>query len=410
MRSSFNTHFPKYILIIGLAAVAVRLAFVFYYKPLNEEYYWEYGEIAKNIKSGYGYSLISFGEKYPDYVHKPGVIPHKSAYMPPGYVYYILPFIYIDNVPLRNLLILSLNIVYHLIALLFLYLLTKRMFSEQAAVAAVAIFALLPEFIYASATYGTTTIYHLAVISALYYLSKADEQGFSGKYLLISASILAILLLFRQEILLFSAMLIFYALSKRNYKSAIVIFSLSSAVLIPWQIRNYEVFGKYVPLSTSGGVNFYRGHNPYAPDCWGDEPLYQELYKYKDSANFELYMSKVFYDFSLNSIAEDPLREVSFTFEKLFNLWIVNPKYPRANHILYLAPWLILLPLSLYGMWRRRSFRRYKFFYMFFIYSSLLAVAFFALPRYQTMMKIALVPFAGYALSIFISYISKPSR
>lgn len=405
MKNSFIGSIPKYVIIIGCFAFIARLVFVIYYKDLSDEFYWEYGEIAKNIKAGNGYALHHFEENKLSFWFKPGVKPHASAYMPPGYVYFILPLLYIEQVEIRNIIIFCINSILHFIALLYLYKLTKLFFSDKAAVITIIIYAFLPEFIYSAATYGTTPIYHLAIVALLYYLLIADENSQNSKIILIIAAILAILTLFRQEILLFTIMISIYYFLKRQYKSVFIIISISIITLIPWQVRNYSVFGEYVPLSTSGGVNFYRGHNPYEPDCWGDDKLYSELNKYKDSSNFELYMSKVFYDFAFAAIRENPVRELRFTFEKLYNLWIVNPKYPRANHVLYLVPWLVILPLSLFGLWKSRSPEKYKYFYMFFIYSSLLAILFFALPRYQTMMKIALVPFAGYALSVFIEYI-----
>jgi len=48
--------------------------------------------------------------------------------------------------------------------------------------------------------------------------------------------------------------------------------------------------------------------------------------------------------------------------------------------------------------------KKYKYVCTFLLLQTLITIVFFAIPRYQTMMKIVLVPFAAYAVVMIIDY------
>ena len=85
-------YFPKKAIIIIVLALIVRLIFIFSFSDLKKDYYWEYGEIAKNIIHGNGYSLFHFNGNALEHKYTPDADILSSAYMPPGYVAFLLPF------------------------------------------------------------------------------------------------------------------------------------------------------------------------------------------------------------------------------------------------------------------------------------------------------------------------------
>jgi hypothetical protein len=53
-----------------------------------------------------------------------------------------------------------------------------------------------------------------------------------------------------------------------------VIYAAMAAVILPWSVRNYHVFGAIVPISTNGGLTLLAGNNPSAQgDHTPNDPL-----------------------------------------------------------------------------------------------------------------------------------------
>ena len=133
-----------YIILLG---IVLRITVVIIWGDFTKNYYWEYGEIAKNIIHGNGYSLFYRENSKLQHHFKEDVEPANSAYMPPGYVYFLLPFMYLNDIAVRNVLIYLFHILFASIVIYLVYLLTQKIFNERTALIAAIISALLPEFI-----------------------------------------------------------------------------------------------------------------------------------------------------------------------------------------------------------------------------------------------------------------------
>lgn len=63
-------------------------------------------------------------------------------------------------------------------------------------------------------------------------------------------------------------LLLYWLLASTPWRKAValtvLLFAAGSAVLLPWQIRNYRIFGEFVLVSTNGGVHLWMGNNPRA--------------------------------------------------------------------------------------------------------------------------------------------------
>jgi hypothetical protein len=166
-------------------------------------------------------------------------------------------------------------------------------------------------------------------------------------------------------------------------------------IILPWQVRNYVVFDKIIPITTNSGLNLYRGHNPYGISVWADDSLNAQIRSVRNEEDFEVKMNDIYLESAFTSIKENPDKEIVYPFIKLYNLWIINTSDNRTFNIIYLIPWVVFLLFSVYGLFKSGSWNVHRFSYLYFIFFSIVAIIFFALPRYQTMMKIALVPFAA---------------
>ena len=92
-----------YIMALGLF---LRLAMLFAV-DLHSENYWEYGEIAKNLLSGRGYSLFYVHQNSIELKFSQDNIPQQTAYMPPIYVLFLLSFLMMKQIILRNILLIA---------------------------------------------------------------------------------------------------------------------------------------------------------------------------------------------------------------------------------------------------------------------------------------------------------------
>lgn len=381
--------------LVAVGAV-LRVLHILFFVDLGEDYYGEYGEIAKNLHAGFGYSLfhaqggLDFESMKFDAVAKP--LP--SAYMPPGYVAFLFPFLSIESINVRNALILGAQIILSCLTIVQMFRFCTAALQPRVALFAAAVVALLPEFVYASCSYSPTVFYHAGVLAVFSLVQNEKRmQSLSGAVLF--GFLCALVIYFRSEFAAFALLAILYIAFKAGMKSGIIALSAVVLLLLPWQIRNHFVFGEWVPLATSGGLNFFRGHNEIGIGAWGDATTNEWLAAAPRGIQFEVEQSKMFFSRGLDFALAHPLEEVKNSLTKIVHLWFINPNDERTSHALYIIPWLLMLVAAVVGFLRHALWRTQKVVLLFLAYSTLVAILFFALPRYQTMMKIALVPFAA---------------
>ncbi len=378
---------------ILILALMVRLILMLVYPDLHNDNYFEFGEIARQILAGRGFSFYSFENGELNYLFDPALQSYPSAWMPPGYVIFILPFMMIDSDFLRNILLMLVQTGLSLVSIYLLYVMAKKLFSEKIALFAAGLAALLPDFVYAPLTWGSTIFYHIAVM-LLFILIYEYDKSENFKTALKISIIFAVLILFRMEVALLIAGTFLLFLSRGKWKHAVLVAGIVSIVIIPWLARNYAVFGRPAPPVTSGGINFYRGHNPYRTGVWGTEEDFDKLKEFKGK-DLELRISDYFREQAFKHIKKNPKSEIVNNLEKLLYFWTYNPYERKTSNIAYLVTWFPLLFLIITGIIKHFSWSKYKYFYIFIIYHTLLVILFFPLTRYQTMMKIALLPFAA---------------
>jgi 4-amino-4-deoxy-L-arabinose transferase-like glycosyltransferase len=327
--------------------------------------------------------------------------------MPPGYTYIVYLFYFVNDLETRNYLILIFQILLSLLVVFVIYLLTKEIFNLTSALIAAAIAATLPEFIYTSCLPGTTIFSHLGIVIILLLLNRLKYPLNSKIYLVQIGLAFGILILFRSEVFLLLLLVLIYFWTKRQFKNTMIIALTSFIIIIPWGIRNILVFNEFIPLTTSAGVNFYRGHNPYAIGVWADEEIVEKLIQFKADPNFELQMNQIYLQKGFENIVEDPYRELKYVFIKLFHLWIFNPRDERTTSIYYIVPWFVILGLLLISLTYSINRLSHKYLYLFLLYFHIVVILFFCLPRYQTMMKIMIIPFASEGFRLLVNRIIK---
>ncbi len=379
---------------IVAAALIVRCFYLFFFVDLSRDYYWEYGEIAKNLHMGKGYSLFFHqGEKI-EFHTSPAVSPYPSAYMMPGYVGVLYPLFLIDNVVLRNALLLLLQALVGTAAVALMFRFIRTYVGRREAFVAAAIMGFLPEIIYASGSYTPTVLFHLLfllILPVLYLLRDRD----SLRWELAAGMLFACIIYIRPELSLFAILFLFGLLFAGRRRAAFRVGIVALLLVLPWQIRNAAVFQEWIPFTTSGGLNFFRGHNETELGSFGDETTIEGLRDLPHGKDFEPEMSRLFYRRAIEIIDTKPMHEFGRTGAKLDQLWFRDPADARSASLLYVVPWIVVLASAAAGLLRHGTWATHRILLLYLVCSTIVAVVFFVLPRYQTMMKVAVIPFSA---------------
>lgn len=307
--------------------------------------------------------------------------------MPPLYTLVISPMFLIDNQKTQNILIFLINLLFFALTIIILYKFVELNFCRIVGLISVSLYGLIPEFIYATYSIGTTQLYHLLIILTFYLITKEKFDlyfYFKLGILLLSLSYL------RFDSILFIIFIAFYFLYKYNDKKIFLSVLIVIIGLIPWQIRNYTNFQEYVPLSTNTGLNLFRGNNYEGIGNWHNSETIDFISNYDRGDNFELELSKIYTNQAIDYIINNPSEALINSISKIFHLWYINPIDTRSYDSYYIIPWLIILAFGIFALFRYR--KNTLLYFLFFSYHTIIAFIFFSQIRYQSMMKLMLIP------------------
>lgn len=203
----------------------------------------------------------------------PGV---PDAHLPPLYSYVVaLIYTVFGRVHYATA---GVNIVLDLLSISAIFWLARLMFrgSPHAAlrhaplVAALA-YAFYPYLIFQNLTLIDTPLF-MALLNGFVLLVAliADRGTFDRKTLLLgvlAGVLLGLGTLARANTPLFALAIVPYVWLLRGFRAAVIrllpVAVVSVLVVLPWIVRNYQVFGAFVPVALNGGENFYQGNNAY---------------------------------------------------------------------------------------------------------------------------------------------------
>jgi hypothetical protein len=122
---------------------------------------------------------------------------------------------------------------------------------------------------------------------------------------------------------------------KRNIGHLVAACVIYGVVLLPWTVRNFNVHGTLVPVSSWGGNFLLIGNNPYATGTWrvedGFEKWHREMALEHGVADIgtlsEIQRSSLNRDIALEYIFSHPLHVLQLAAKKAFIFWI----YPITN-------------------------------------------------------------------------------
>jgi 4-amino-4-deoxy-L-arabinose transferase-like glycosyltransferase len=233
-----------WLMYVGLALLGIR----FHDLPIREPddaYY--YVQTAKNIVGGKG--------------HITGFL---FAYQPPLFPAFIaaslsLGLSSIAGLKLVSLLVLSTSV-------FLVYWICKRLTSQLAGLAGAALFGVmpwmisLPNMLLSECLFLPLYLLCLALLIAAFQNRSIGALALAGATSGIASLCREILLYL--PVVLFVLLLLWRQTRKRAVLYGLVFSIAHFAVILPWTVRNYALFGHVVPISTNPWINIYIGNNP----------------------------------------------------------------------------------------------------------------------------------------------------
>jgi 4-amino-4-deoxy-L-arabinose transferase-like glycosyltransferase len=156
------------------------------------------------------------------------------------------------------------------------------------------------------------------------------------------------------------AILLWLLIVMRSWKSRFVavVAVLAPFVLLlaPWTIRNMQVYGTFVLLSTQEGSELYVSNNPEATGILAiDYAHFQEVIaKRTEQYPDEETRSKMLQADAIEFIRQNPLRFAELCFVRFVQFWkVYSPRVPLSNSLVVIATFGLAVPFFLIQAIRR---------------------------------------------------------
>lgn len=202
--------------------------------------------------------------------------------------------------------------------------LTRRIFnSEAAARLGVLLLTIYPN--HAGYTAFTLTEIYFTFLLLLGIYIYLLRRGWV--WVLVSGLVFGLATLTKPQVIFLPGLLVLLQLLHRGGKTnlrddilkGLVIYLMMAAVLVPWAMRNSQVFGQTVLISTNGGATLLTGNNPSADGSYieNDPLVAQRNFSVRDQVESDRRAKEL----ALNWIKENPLRFVQLVPLKIWHLW-----------------------------------------------------------------------------------------
>jgi len=292
-----------------------------------------------------------------------------------------------------------------------LALIGKKLIKEQVGIFSGLIFAFYPIYVY-WVTVAQKLILDIFLLEFSLYLVliSCEKDRFSWHFL--AGVWMGLTALSKSFYLSFIALYWLWILlwKRLKFKKALlmgILWGFGALVAIsPWTIRNYRVFGRFVPLTSSAGVNFWLGNNPEATGgLYSKEGkrilslvppnLMEKVKKAKDEAEVDEILGKAGWEW----VKSHPKKFLKLIPLRLRALWWFDPemksKFPLLRKIVY----VFLLGLALPGAFlSRKLWRNLLIFYLLAVWETVFYSFFFGQARFRYVIEFGFILFAGYFL------------
>ena len=340
MNGSSRKRVHIFALIIFLVALALRLG----YALPQPATHWDEDEIvyltiARNFVDGEGLILT----------------PYRKAAFPPLYPLFLAGLLRtgISIFPAVRVI----QSILGAVSCLLLMGITRLVFSTEnksgtidAGMIAAGFMAIYPVLVCYCARLMTETLFVFLILSSIYALLKSLQPSHRFVWLFIGGAITGMGILCRPTLLPFIALVIAWLTIVPSEKSQFfksVLFFLIPIILVifPWEVRNYRVFDKIIPITSAGGANLYIANNPVSTgEAVGYRALMEAGVFHLGEDEDEIEYNRFYRDKAVALIKDNPGRFVYLAFKRL--LWFYHLDYHYRGNPGFVIIFHILQPLT----------------------------------------------------------------
>jgi len=350
----------RLIVAAALAGLILRLAFGLFYwtdKPLTHDE-WEYLTLAQSLREGRGLTYPpdhdtgtaqQFGRApgYPAFLAVAGVAAPASA------------------APARIKIV---QAVLGAFVVWMIGVITLRAAGDRAGVIAAAIAAAYPPLVWIPAYVLSESLYMLLALGVVMLLhgarvkAEAERSARGGGALtMVAGLVTGAAILVRPGMLFFLPLVAVWFIRRQRWSLALAFCVASVVVVAPWTLRNARVYERFVPVASTGGVNFWTGNHPLAigegdlaanPDIKRAEIDFRRLHPGLTAEQLEpLYFGDAF-----AHIKAHPGWWIGLLARKAFYTFVpAGPSYTLHSTRYLLAsviPYALLAPFAFMGLFR----------------------------------------------------------
>ena len=223
-------------------------------------------------------------------------------------------------------------------------LVAARAAGRRAQILATGLMAILPSHVLFSSLLLTETIFTTMlaalVLAGIVLVDSARER--SALWWTVWGAFVGLAGLVRAEaVLLLAVPVLVPRAGAWRWRTALVAVAFAATGLVlaqkPWIVRNAELFGRFIPASTSFGRTFLIGHNPVADggmNLWSPDPEADRRDLTIGGPERELAVDDRLRDAGLRYMLDNPAAEMRLVFQRLWRMYRAD----RVWNEWYLAP------------------------------------------------------------------------
>lgn len=174
------------------------------------------------------------------------------------------------------------------------------------------------------------------------------------------------------------------------------------AMVLPFTVRNYIVYGDFLLLNSNAGYAMYSAQHPLHGTNFQAFTAAQLPADLLSVAENEAQWDRLLMARGFQFIVDDPLRYVQLSASRIadFFMFWPSPESVLINNIGRVASFALFLPVMIYGLWLSRShWRELQLLYLFMIFYTVMHLLTWAMIRYRLPVDAVLLVFAALALA-----------